>query len=201
MKDFLNALQALQDTPVPNLLVIGGFILLILAFAGKVGAFVELPPNRQKWAGIIGVFLLVFGIGLFALPELSHDPMPTQPPPDQVVPETGCIPMPIAPETGAILDNGRTDGADQVTMHFDWSDCPGAREYHLMVGPISMNPVIDQFMPESFFDYVNPGASFTEEYLNTWAWKVRPDINGQWTPWSEERTFEIEPINTDPPQP
>ena len=72
MKDLFETLQALQNTPVPNLLVIAGFILLLLAFVGKIGAIIELPRERQKWAAIIGALLLFFGIGLFLVPGTSR---------------------------------------------------------------------------------------------------------------------------------
>jgi hypothetical protein len=69
MKDILETLQALQDTPVPNLLIIGGVIFLFLAFVGRFGAYIELPRRRQRWAGIVGALLLVFGIVLFMVPS------------------------------------------------------------------------------------------------------------------------------------
>jgi len=30
-----------------------------------------------------------------------------------------------------------------------------------------------------------------------WIWKVRAKINGSWADWSPERTFDVEPLNTD----
>lgn len=80
MKEFLDVLQVLQETPVPNLLVIVGFLLISLAFVGKFGAFVELPKERQKWAGVIGALLLISGIGLFILPVSRPVPAPTETP-------------------------------------------------------------------------------------------------------------------------
>ncbi len=69
MKDALEVLQTLQGTPLPNLLVIAGLLLVLLGFAGKIGAFIELSPQRQKIAGFFGFMLLIFGIGLFTLPK------------------------------------------------------------------------------------------------------------------------------------
>jgi hypothetical protein len=76
MKDIMETLQALQNTPVPNLLVIAGFILLLLAFVGRIGTVIELPRKRQRWAGIIGALLLIFGIGLFIVPGSQSDSSP-----------------------------------------------------------------------------------------------------------------------------
>jgi hypothetical protein len=68
MKDILEALVILQDTPVPNLFVVAGIAFLLLGFVGKIGATIELSQKRQKWAGIIGGFLLFCGILLFVIP-------------------------------------------------------------------------------------------------------------------------------------
>ena len=76
MKDFVETLQALQGTSVPNLLVIAGFALILLAFVGRIGAVIALSPKRQKWAGIVGTLLLIFGVGLFALPVRQPDSTP-----------------------------------------------------------------------------------------------------------------------------
>ena len=62
MKDILEALQA---TPVPNILVISGALFLLLAFVGKIGSFIEIPEKRQKWSAMMGVLLLIFGTSIF----------------------------------------------------------------------------------------------------------------------------------------
>jgi hypothetical protein len=77
MKEVLETLQSLQNTPVPNLIVIVGFLFLLLAFVGRIGAIIELPRERQRWSGIIGVVLLIIGIGLFLLPNIQPDTTPT----------------------------------------------------------------------------------------------------------------------------
>lgn len=94
MKDAVEILQALQDTPVPNLLVIAGLILLFLAFIGKFGTYVEVPEGRQKWAGGLGVLFFIFGIGLFLVPALRSDPLPSPVP--SPTPETATM-TPIPP--------------------------------------------------------------------------------------------------------
>lgn len=89
MKNFLDTLQMLQNTPMPNLLVVAGFILLLLAFVGKIGAIIELPYKRQKWAGIIGTLLLISGIALFLFPKIEppNTISPNPPSPTSVHPE------------------------------------------------------------------------------------------------------------------
>lgn len=80
MKIFLDILQVLQGTPVPNLLVIVGFLFIFLAFVGKFGKIVKLSTDRQKWAGMIGALFLLSGIGLFMLPVFQSVPVPTDTP-------------------------------------------------------------------------------------------------------------------------
>ena len=92
MKDILTTLQALQDTAVPNLLVIFGSFFLLLAFVGRIGDVIILTEKRQKWAGIIGAILLLLGILLFLAPEPSPPAMPTVTPTLTITPTSTPIP-------------------------------------------------------------------------------------------------------------
>ena len=67
----MDILYKLSDTPVPNVLVIAGIVFLLLAVAGKVGANLSVPPNRQKTAALIGTILLISGIAIFMVPPGS----------------------------------------------------------------------------------------------------------------------------------
>ena len=64
----MDVLASLADTPVPNVLVIAGIVFLLLAVAGKIGANLSIPAQRQTAAAAIGGVLLVSGITLFAIP-------------------------------------------------------------------------------------------------------------------------------------
>ena len=55
-------ITAIKDAPVPSLLIFGGFFLLLLAFVSKLGGFIEVQPTQQKWAGPIGLSLLIMGV-------------------------------------------------------------------------------------------------------------------------------------------
>ncbi|MGC9526490.1 MAG: hypothetical protein ACP5D7_13215 [Limnospira sp.] len=113
---------------------------------------------------------------------------------------SACIPTPIIPQNGAILDNSREDRADLIIWDFDWSDCPGATQYHLyVIGENARNPVIDiDTLSQSSHREISAGYIGDRNRLN-WTWKVRAKINGEWGEWSEIRTFDVEPLNTDPP--
>src|SRR5688500_11902215 len=43
MDSILKAIEALQRTSIPNLLIILGGVFLLLAFVGRIGATIELP--------------------------------------------------------------------------------------------------------------------------------------------------------------
>ena len=79
-------LGAVQDTPIPNLLVLAGIVFIFLAIAGGLSDKVTVPKERQRLIGGIGAVLLVAGIGLHVLDsqrpasgDAEATPAPTQP--------------------------------------------------------------------------------------------------------------------------
>ena len=79
-------LGAVQDTPIPNLLVLAGIVFIFLAIAGGLTDKVTVPKERQRLIGGIGAVLLVTGIGLHVLDsqrspsgDAEATPAPTQP--------------------------------------------------------------------------------------------------------------------------
>lgn len=108
----------------------------------------------------------------------------------------------VSPSQGATVDNGRTDIYDGIEWNFDWSDCPGATRYHLYVtGPGAAYPIIDQDMiPGSSYHHVSRGYIMDKNRLG-WMWKVRANVDGRWSEWSKIRTFDAEPVNSDPQPP
>jgi len=116
---------------------------------------------------------------------------------------TSCVPSLVPPEEGALLDNGRTDRLDDVVWDFDWSDCEGASRYHLyVIHPGATFPLIDDAnVPVSYYRDVGPGSYIIEANRLGWTWRVRALVGSEWGEWSETRTFDVEPVNTDPPAP
>ncbi len=112
-----------------------------------------------------------------------------------------CIPTLIAPPSGAVLDNGRTDGRDSAIWDFNWSDCMGATEYNLYVSREGASfPMLNYTgIVQSSYRHEQYGSYFSDANLSNWSWKVRARIGGVWGLWSEVRTFSIEAANTDPP--
>ncbi len=109
-----------------------------------------------------------------------------------------CPPALNTPANGDILDNGCNTQSNPTTWYFDWEECSGATQYNLYVKHVgAVNPVLDintitdsEYTYESF-GYVN------NTNLEDWRWKIRANIGGAWGAWSEERSFDLEPLNTD----
>lgn len=60
-------LGAVQDTPIPNLLVLAGIAFIFLAIVGGLTDKVTVPKERQRLIGLIGALLLVGGVGMHLL--------------------------------------------------------------------------------------------------------------------------------------
>ncbi len=151
------------------------------------------------------VLLIIIPVTLLALLLASCASNAEQPPPPD---EPYPAPMLISPVIGAVMDNGRTDGKDSIIWEFDWSDVPGATQYQLYVD----NPdvisgftlYLNRITTSSYYHQISPGSYIGggDQYYHGWMWKVRAKISGQelWNKWSEVRTFNIEPVDTDLPQ-
>jgi hypothetical protein len=109
-----------------------------------------------------------------------------------------CIPSLVSPSEGAVFDNGCSDHSDLIIWNFDWSDCPNVTRYHLyVIHSTATIPVIDNSnISRSYYTREDYGYISNQNCFN-WKCKVRAMINGQWGRWSEERTFDVEPLNTD----
>jgi hypothetical protein len=57
----LHAIDILQRTPLPHLLIMLGGVLLLLAFVGRIVVTIDMPPGRQPWAGVVGALCLIAG--------------------------------------------------------------------------------------------------------------------------------------------
>ena len=116
-------------------------------------------------------------------------------------------PILVSPESGAALDNGRTDNRDKIVWDFSWKPVKGASSYQIyVIHSGSSIPVIDcPYVKETSYHYESTGYIIDANRFG-WIWKVQAvsisyafgagDKHG---PWSEERRFDVEPVNTDPP--
>lgn len=127
-------------------------------------------------------------------------PMITPPIRVTVVPTQNTFSRPAlqSPEEGAVLDNGCTNREDRIIWSFDWADFPNAVRYQVWVqGQNALNPVVDKVVNTSNYDH-RSGGYITDGNRRGWKWRVRAQMaGGNWTDWSAERHFDVEPLNTD----
>ena len=111
---------------------------------------------------------------------------------------TGCVPTLLSPATGALLDNGCFDFSNPIVWDFAWSECPGADLYHLhVIGPNATIPVIDNLDLTATTYHSERTAWIDDARVHGWRWRVASRQRGVWNDWSAERTFEVEPVQTD----
>jgi hypothetical protein len=106
----------------------------------------------------------------------------------------------MTPEAGAVLENGNGDGSAQMVWEFTWSEVPGATAYQIyVIHKKARNPMIHRNVESASYRHVGKGY-VANHNLEGWTWKVRARIDGQWTPWSEVRDFQVKPLESDPPR-
>lgn len=112
--------------------------------------------------------------------------------------EADC-PQLLSPAAGEVMDNGRSDGLDDVVWEFSWLPCDDAEAYQLMVDLRAPG-----ILSTGYVDVETLATEYTytrERFIGTlagWTWRVRARVAGVWGPWSEERSFTLEPENSDP---
>jgi hypothetical protein len=136
--------------------------------------------------------LLTAGLLLISTPALNASSTPSMP---------AAAPQLISPASGALMDNGCSPKHDGITWDFDWSDVPGATAYHLRVWHNPALPLINNVgIATSDFHYVSaPSDYIANTNLGGWHWMVRAKVRGVWGPWSSQRFFRVEKLNTDCP--
>lgn len=111
----------------------------------------------------------------------------------------GSGPVLNTPLANATLDNGCNPSSDVISWRFDWVDFPGATMYNLyVIGSSATIPVINETLTYSEYLH-NVNGYIGDQNCYGWIWKVRAFVDGNWGDWSEKRTFDVEPPNTDCP--
>lgn len=107
----------------------------------------------------------------------------------------------VSPDDGAVMDNGRYDQADQIIWRFGWSGPSNAPQYHLRVQHVDARLAVinDSTLVDQNYTLVRLGSYIIERNRFDWRWRVRALVNGQWGPWTPERSFDVELADTDPP--
>ncbi|MCK4786094.1 MAG: Ig-like domain-containing protein [Desulfobacteraceae bacterium] len=169
----------------------------------------DLPHNLQldSFTGEISETPIEAGVFTFTVQVTNTGTSPTQIATKEL---SLTITAPVGPPTlvspseGAELDNGcEPPSIDSIEWDFDWSVVTGSTQYNLYVKhegpPESPSPRIDEYnITDSTFSHDETGSYIIEDNRDNWRWKVRAKINNlYWTAWSDERSFNVEPLNTD----
>ncbi len=108
-----------------------------------------------------------------------------------------AVPHLTVPSDGAVLDNGRMDGLDVMRWEFEWAPVRNADKYRLMAqGKSAKFPAVNTVLADTRFTEESR-SRILARHQQGWTWKVQARVNGKWGNWSEERTFDVEPLNTD----
>jgi hypothetical protein len=101
------------------------------------------------------------------------------------------VPKLLSPDDGAVLNKH-----DPQVWEFTWSKVPRAERYQFFIAHSSdiNHPVGSQEVEVPFYRLPYPHLFQGEDpYRKGWTWKVRAQVAGEWSKWSEVRTFDIEP--------
>ena len=90
----------------------------------------------------------------------------------------------LEPVQGAVL---KRDGQQA----FSWSKVPQAEKYHIYIAHSGNmdRPIVDQEMEVNVFQMSPQWFSVS----TGWTWKVKAQVDGEWSKWSEVRSFDVEP--------
>jgi len=126
--------------------------------------------------------------GVVLLPGCAGDTVPG---------DGDCATQLVSPEDGAVLDNGCSKGGDLTNWEFRWRRCDSAEAYHLrVVREGAQIPLVnDSTLTVTTFVFSDDGFVIDSNRLD-WKWGVRTLVGGRWGPWTE-RTFDVEPLDTD----
>ncbi len=96
------------------------------------------------------------------------------------------------PPPNTVLENGSTDLSKGFQWLFKWNPVSQASQYQLYVGFTDGSAYINRLQSENTYTHREPNNTyFSTAQLNGWIWKVRAEVNGVWTDWSEARPFTI----------
>ena len=138
-----------------------------------------------------------------SMPIHTPTPRPPTATPDTVPP---VAPLPVSPANGSILPQDNNDRCTEVenspgvTWTLQWhypGDPAEVLHYHLwcIIGGQDW-AVLDTLVSGSS-EYTHDSCGFiAEQNLRGWSWRVRAqDRAGNWGPWSETWTFDVEPYS------
>lgn len=76
------AIKAIQDSPVPSVMMVAGLLFIVSGFNGKIKEILEVLPKKKKASILIGLLFLTIGLVLCFSPSsnssgtISNSPWP-----------------------------------------------------------------------------------------------------------------------------
>ena len=74
-------IKAIQDTPIPMILILAGLLFLLLGFVNKLGGIIEVSSEQRKLTIPIGLLVLTIGLVLNFIPSNNNPSNPAYIPP------------------------------------------------------------------------------------------------------------------------
>lgn len=106
------------------------------------------------------------------------------------------IPQLISPRNFANLENAQQQNDWFGRWTFNWSDVDGAEYYNIYLENASYStPALDlKNIDESYYEF---GFYCIGGYksLDSWSWKVRAFVKGEWSDWSETWYLDVEAVD------
>jgi hypothetical protein len=98
------------------------------------------------------------------------------------------VPNLVGPADGVVVK-----GDVPELWEFSWSKVPRAELYYIYIAHSTLidHPVVSQEVDVTFFRTQFRPSSV--EVCKGWTWKVRAMVGGEWSNWSEVRTFDVMP--------
>ena len=101
-----NIIKSFIEGPLANILVVSGILFLFLSIVGKIGEKIAVDPRKQRYAGIIGVILLLAGLSLHLMALIPAEKKTT-------VQTTG---QPEITNTGSKRNNDLKDQVSEIDI-------------------------------------------------------------------------------------
>lgn len=115
---------------------------------------------------------------------------------DDTYPDPNTVVL-LSPAQNEVMDNGCDPVVNEIEWMFTWKPVAGATSYQIyVIHEGALNPATNDQTSNSFWHDSEEGFILPENTTN-WKWRVRAFKNGTWFDWSVERTFSVEPLNTD----
>lgn len=163
-------IAAIQKTPIPTILILGGLLYILLGFVNKLGGFIEVSTEHKRLAIPIGMLVLIIGLffTIFSPPITIQEPDQKQPkpPPEPVLkPDISAI---AAPDTKQKAQQKymRVRALDEVNVR------NGPAPYYDIVRKINNGDFLPVQRTENGWSYIGDG------WVNS-KFLYDPDIEGE----------------------